>query len=615
MIALTKLQSLMLPEAGLCTEPNLFVRLQGYAALSLKSREICFLKGGSAEFNTYYNLFNAGKWAKNCGLKSLILELAGEGVFEVNVFLIQPEHSWEQLANEVVTLEGNTPLSILIDNSNGFDSRGIIFFKIRAFSETGTLRRADWQTNQVPLRFPELMLSITTFNRQAAVARTVKRFENFVSQSPLKDYLHLTVVDNGRNTEIANSEHLTVIANENLGGSGGFARGLLEAQRRKASICLFMDDDAAVHMQAIERTWAFLAYAENPKTAVAGAVANARHRWQLWENGALFDRVCQPLHMGLDLRDFAQVLRLEFDSTATQKSNFYGGWWYFAFPVSEVKHMPFPFFVRGDDVSFSLVHDFNIVTLPGVISYQDEDFSTKETPLTVYLDLRSHLAHHLSLPSMEIGRKGIVKIIIRFYLRSLLSCHYETLTAVNLAIQDVLAGPSYFKANADMAARRKEIGALYSQERWQSEEMLKNRRSPDRVWLPAHKWFPRFLMKISLNGHFLPGFKFIGNQITLPAAMRGQLRPVWGASEISYISADGNKSYIVRHNKIKAIRATVQVLRHMLNFWWSYKATCNDWRQGYQAMTQRPFWTDILHVTEPIEAQAGTPDKPARASA
>lgn len=30
---------------------------------------------------------------------------------------------------------------------------------------------------------------------------------------------------------------------------------------------------------------------------------------------------------------------------------------FFAFPVDHVEHLPFPFFVRGDDVSFSLVND------------------------------------------------------------------------------------------------------------------------------------------------------------------------------------------------------------------------------------------------------------------
>ena len=164
------LQSLVWPEIGLCTERDLYVRLNDKAALSQRAREIQFLQGGHAAFNTYYNLFNIGKWHKNCGLETLALEFEGEGQFELIVFMVQPERSWERLANEVMTLESGTPVSVQLDNPQGFDTRGVIFFELRALSETGCLRRADWQTKEAPLRIPDLMLSITTFRREAAKA-------------------------------------------------------------------------------------------------------------------------------------------------------------------------------------------------------------------------------------------------------------------------------------------------------------------------------------------------------------------------------------------------------------------------------------------------------------
>lgn len=436
----TTLQSLLWPEPGLCTERDLYVHLEGPAALALSERRLEFCPGGNARFGTYCNLFNLGKWNKRCGLNDLALCLQGAGRFELTVFLALPDRSWERLVNEVIQLLPGEPLTAPVRPPDGVADRGVVFFELTALGQ-GQLTRADWQTTQQPLRHPDLMLSVTTFRREAAVARTVERFEAFIADSALREHIHLTVVDNGQSADLTPSDTVSVVPNENLGGSGGFARGLLAAQERGASHCLFMDDDASVHMEAIERTWMFLAYATDPATAVAGAVSNAQHRWQLWENGAIFDHICHPQHKGTDLRNLSEVLALEHDSTATRPHNFYGGWWYFAFPVDAVRHMPFPYFVRGDDVSFSLAHDFDIVTLNGVMSHQDEDFSVKETPLTVYLDLRSHLSHHLALPRMEIGRIGVVKIAARFYLRALLACHYETLEATALALEDTLAGP------------------------------------------------------------------------------------------------------------------------------------------------------------------------------
>lgn len=604
------LQSLIWPEPGLNAERDLYVRLDQGAALSMPKREIRFVSGGFADFGTAMNLFNVGKWHKYCGLEDLSLELEGEGDFELVVFHAYPEHSWTRMINDVITLKAGQPQSFALRQPGGFANRGVVFFQLKALGP-GALRAAQWRTEQAPRRSPQIMLSITTFKREAAVQNTVARFEAFMSRSALKDHLHLVVVDNGQSAEIAPSAHVTPIANENLGGSGGFARGLLAAQARGASHCLFMDDDAAVHMQAIERSCMFLAHALDENVAVCGALANAQHRWQMWENGAIFDKICRPQHMGLDLRDFNQVLRLEFDSTATRPHNFYGGWWFFAFPVDQVRHMPFPYFVRGDDVSFSLVHDFSIVTLNGVISYQDEDFSSKETPLTVYLDLRSHLSHHLALPSMEIGRKGVALIMLRFYLRALLACHYETLEATALALEDILAGPDYFATHADMAARRKEIGAFTQVERWEYEEEAQKTRPRDRDWLPAHRRLPRVLSKITLNGHLMPGFAWIGNRIVLPAHDRGARRPIWGAARISYISADGERSYTVQHSKAKAFNVSLPILRAMWAILFNYTALRENWQKGYEELTGTKFWHDILHV--PAGA-ANTPQAGAEAS-
>nr|MDJ0822442.1 hypothetical protein [Paracoccaceae bacterium] len=61
---------------------------------------------------------------------------------------------------------------------------------------------------------------------------------------------------------------------------------------------------------------------------------------------ALADIALQPQDRLVTLGD---ISTRQDDSSATQPDDFYGGWWYFAFAVDAVQHMPFPFFVRGDD--------------------------------------------------------------------------------------------------------------------------------------------------------------------------------------------------------------------------------------------------------------------------
>ena len=596
MTPLHDLQGLMWPEADLCSDPGFYVR-----GGRLEVGALRLGPGERAVFDTYANLFNLGKWAKHCGLERLWLRLEGQGRAVVTVHLsrpdpahprmrridrdrddpVQPPETVEILRRQV-DLAGGEPLRI----PTGHGDLAILHLALEAVGDV-TLTGATWATDAAPPRRPRLMLSVTSFRREAAVSRTIARFRDYLAGSDLADVLHLTVVDNGRTLEPVSDETVTIVQNENLGGAGGFARGLIEARARGADYCLFMDDDASVHTEAWRRTWTFLAYCRSPRVAVAGAVAAGREA-TLWENGALFHGVCRPQHMGADLTALPEIAEVEFDSTETQPPNFYGGWWYFAFPVAAVKHLPFPFFVRGDDVSFSLVHDFDIVTLPGVISFQDEDFAVKETPLTVYLDLRSHLAHHLSLPGMRIGRARFVWIVARFYLRSLISMHYDTLEAVALALEDVRRGPEWFAANADAAGRRADMAALTQGERWQPGTVdLSGKRRLD----PAHT-VSRTLMKATLNGHFLPGFAWFGDRIVLPAEKRGERRPLWGAAEVTYVGE--GRFYTVRHSKRRALRTGWRILRQTLALLRDYGVLRARWHAGYRAQTTEAFWREKL---------------------
>lgn len=591
----TSLQELIWPEQSLSADRRLYVRLTGEAGFDETLGQVAFSAGDTLGFDTYFNQFNLAKWVKHCDLSDLSLALWGDGQVELSI-----EALWHKAA-PVTLFQGPVALSEgalaridvtgpLADTLRG--APAVLVFRISAQSG-GYLSNAAWQTRQAPRRQPDLALSITTFRREQAVQASVRRFEDFMTRSPLAAHLHLIVVDNGQSAGIEASDHVTPIANENLGGSGGFARGLLAARERGASHCLFMDDDAAIHMPSLERTWMFLAYATDPATAVSGALASAAQRHTIWESGAYFDKRCWPLFINTDMRRADHLLQMEAESTEAPPHGYYGGWWYFAFPVDHARHMPFPFFVRGDDISFSLVHDFNIVTLPGVLSFQDADFADKESAQTLYLDLRSHLAHHLALPDMEIGRLLCLRIVLWFYLRSLVKMHYETLAALNLSFEDLIRGPEFFAKHADMSQRRADIKALMKDEVWVPADQ---RATPQQTRFNPNSRLPRLLMKLTVNGHLLPFFGAFGNRITINAEGRSHIRKVWGAAEITFVDTEGENAYTVRHSKRAAARQTWRLLGNALRFLTGYGRIRQSWRDGYDALTTEAFWKDILKL-------------------
>lgn len=401
----------------------------------------------------------------------------------------------------------------------------------------------------------------------------------------------MLIVDNGHTVEVADGGGVTVIPNENLGGSGGFTRGLVSAIKHDATHCLFMDDDASIQMEALSRTWRFLAYARDPRTAVAGAMINASHRWQVWENGALFDLGCKPLYGGLDLRKRKRVFNMEFETTGAAPSDLYGGWWFFAFPVEQLRHLPFPFFVRGDDVSFSLVNDFDIVMLPGVASIQ-ESFTDKASPLTWYLDFRSHLAHHLTGSAKPRNWRGLQKMVRSFYLRNVLRFHYDTLAAVNLALEDVMRGPEFFDEHADMSQRRADIKALSVTETWEPLPFA-----------PKQRWgrYPRFMRALwlfTLNGQLLPISDRLGSKLVLTAPYRDDYRKTYGAQQITYLNADATAAYTVRRDRKRFWQESYRLLRNNLRLRRDYAALRVRWKNGYDAMTSETYWNQKLQLED-----------------
>lgn len=618
-----KIQPAIWPEREVSTEIMPYLALSGLAVTSLDQGGIIFGSGGTAMIDGYFNLFNLGKWRAFCGDTPIALWLNGQGRFHLTVNLVVHDRSIERLFSEVITLEGEA--SVALDLSTALFPRMLLTFELTALEE-GHLVDFAWTTSAPPHQTPELLVSVTTFKREAAVAATVERFQKFRETSPLRDYIHMAIIDNGQSLNLDPVDGVTVVPNANLGGAGGFARGLLEARSRGATHCLFMDDDASVHMGAIIRTWMFLAYATDPRTTVAGAMINDAHRWKLWENGAVFHRGCHPLFFGCDMRErryglrkgkehedtsfqrdrfglrkkfdpsnsvlngFNRIFDMEFATTEPRPKGFYGGWWFFAFPVDQVAHLPFPFFVRGDDVSFSIANDLRIITLPGVASFQ-ESFTDKASPLTWYLDMRSHLAHHLSLPQMQVPWISLQRMFLSFYLRTVLRFHYDSLSAVNLAIEDVLRGPDFFAENADMVERRKTLKEMTTTEAWQQIET-----APPPKHAHLSRW-KRALLFITLNGHLLPFSNLFGSRLVIEPLHRENYREAYGAREITYLNVPRTAAYTVRRNRRRFFTESLRLLRNSLKLRSRYVQQHLMWQGAYAGLTSEVFWKDRLGLS------------------
>ena len=585
------LQNLSFPEKHLCLEPHMFVHADGNVVHDRELGAYRIAQDAVVKFDTYFNALSIAKWHRSCTLQGLWLGLIGLGRVEVNVLHALTGTYHEVLVSTVVDLTLTDEIRLDLSHYSDNEALGLITFEVRAIAPNASLKAARYMTQAQPNPDLRLAIVITTFCRETQVQATAHRMAQYLDRAEFGAQMDCLIIDNADSAQIAPHPKIRRFANANLGGAGGFTRGLLQATAEGFSHVLFMDDDAASPTEALHRTFAFLALAKDDRAAISGALIHTSQRALMAENGAVFDHKCRPQFRGTDLRHFDALFQMEQKSALARSPKLYGGWWFFAFPVAHARTYPFPFFVRGDDVNFSLANDFAITTLNGVVAF-GESFVDKETPLTWYLDLRSHMVHHLALPKMATSPFGLIAIGLAFVRRNIVKFQYETIEAVLLAWRDVLKGPDYFATHPDAAPARAAIKVLTKAEVWQP---LTNFHLDQREgFLGTNKIVRRLFYPFSLNGHALPFFGRWGAKRVIPAAERGFSDAVWGAVQLTFLNVAGDKAYVTRCNTPRAVWLLVRVLGLSLRTLVQHGRLRALYRRRFPQIATPDYWRKAL---------------------
>ena len=360
-----------------------------------------------------------------------------------------------------------------------------------------------WLTDDEVTQNVNLGITITTFKREAAVKAAVSRLVRDISSHPLyHDMIDIAVVDNGSTLSDEDVAGAQLIPNRNLGGTGGFTRGLIHFQETgRHTHCLFMDDDASCEAGAIFRSMSFQRHVTDHKVSLSGAMLFENIKYMQWENGAWFNGGCHSVKREFDLRDPVQVYKNEEEVDKP----LYGAWWFFFFPLDVAKNYSLPFFVRGDDIDFSYANDFKVVSLNGVSCWQ-QDFKTKENAMTAYLFLRSHVVHHLTVPALKCSYKIIMKILLGHFWQYNNSYYYGTAACVNLAMRHIMKGPRFWEENivpTEVLKKIKELSACEKPTPYTDDE-LKNLGLEQVEVKYKTKLFPFFIRRRSFYGHLMP---------------------------------------------------------------------------------------------------------------
>ena len=580
------LQEFIFPGNEFFSHDDMYVRGLGrHDYINRNNKSLTIGKGNKVYFDTYYNGFSVEAWKTNSSeLQDLHLSVSGKGKALIKVGLAQLYTPIKWFFERNYDLSKETVVEI--DNWLEL-RRGLLFIEVIALEDV-TIYGGKWLTSTNIVEEVKLGIVVTHYDRKSYVLPAVQRItEQLLEDDYFKDKIELVVVDNSQNILEEEVTKATLIPNLNLGGSGGFTRGLLYLKDAgDFTHCLFMDDDASCEVESIKRAYNFLCYSKSNKTAIAGAQLREVDGVTLFEKGAKFDGFCRPLKTGLNMANIHDLLLAEISDIKVD----YGGWWFFAFKIAEVKSFAYPFFVRGDDSLFSLMNGFDIATMNGVACWA-EDFSLKDGPMPNYLDTRYHLFHNSVFLNKNFFK--VFKITLHLFLKSALSHNYTSASTTILAVKHFMEGPEFWTKNLDMKDVRSQISNLGS-----GEKLNKIVRSDFDVEYasPEESVFRKLARVMTLNGFLLPNFLLKNKCIFQHKSFRANFREIFRYKRVLYEYEAGSVGYVASYDRLQFFKLTFKLVWLLFELAFKFKSLKRKYKKELPVITSESFWREVYSL-------------------
>lgn len=343
---------------------------------------------GEFDFTTFFNGLSVMKWSKYTVAQTYFLHLELKGA-SCRIFQTRADSfSWEP-----VVLDDTLHMIEQSDSewqSVDFELRVAHLDVLEAFKIVADgpvfIRNSYYYTkvSDDAVRPVEMALCTTTIGKEAFIRKNVALVRKHILESNEEIAKHFTmhVVDNGRTltSEEIESPGIELHPNPNIGGSGGFARGMLEAmeQKKPATHVLLMDDDVSVSPESIIRSYNLLRIVNDDyKDAfLSGAMMSLTQPDLRTEDLGFFTfkgqfwpvkLPCRATELHEVVASEAFVLPCEIPGNEDTGQT-YAGWWFCCIPMDTIKKngLPLPVFVRADDAEYSLRCKPKFMTMNGI---------------------------------------------------------------------------------------------------------------------------------------------------------------------------------------------------------------------------------------------------------
>ncbi|WP_294565655.1 glycosyltransferase [uncultured Arthrobacter sp.] len=408
---------------------------------------------------TYFNAFPASYWQAHTAVRTvrLTIELTGEATVVVY------RSSSRGAANRVSSMRadgtGSTPVVVDLPITN-FGDGGWYWFDLAAHGSAVRLTKAEWSVPE-PDGFEAgtLSIAVTTFNRPDYCVRNLGILG--ASTELLKVLDRVIVTDQGTQKvreepgidEVTSvlGDRLAIVEQANLGGSGGFARGMLETvEDGRSRYVMLLDDDVEMETEGILRAVQFADFTRKP-TIVGGHMFNLFERSVMHNFGEAVQQYRFTYGGTVNTREAHDFAASNLRTTPWMHRRIdvdYNGWWMCLIPTQIIKEigLALPVFIKWDDVEYGIrakSHGFTTVTLPGAAVWH-MPWTEKDDTIdwqAYYHQRNRWVATMIYSPYKRGGR--MPKESFAVDVRHLLSMQYSAVELRLQALADVLEGPDH----------------------------------------------------------------------------------------------------------------------------------------------------------------------------
>ena len=379
-------------------------------ALNADCTELHLARGTAVDFATYLNGFSLQKWKLYTNVKHITLNLSIQGHFVLNAVgyhlnPMQPDR--HEFSSREYTFEEATEVSLPFPDDT---AEQLLSFEILPLSDCVLLEGAFYgEFDEKDVRDVTLCLATTTMKKEEFIKKNVAllKEELLSEKSEIRDNFYVHVVDNGRtlSKEEIEGYHVALHPNKNVGGSGGFARGMIESlhQTPQATHVLLMDDDVLVLPESIRRTYTLLTVLKEEwqEAFVSGAMLKMNEPYLQAENGAVWNKGnILSLNKNRDVRHLENCI---YEEKITAE---YNAWWYCCFSIGITRNdnFPLPIFIRGDDVEWGLRNMENLILMNGICVWH-ESFENKTSAWLQYYNIRNKMIiNSIHLKNYSLGK-------------------------------------------------------------------------------------------------------------------------------------------------------------------------------------------------------------------